>query len=533
MSNQETENRTFWKHEEAKLDELVRQAMWPGGQKAVDRLAGKGKQPVRDLIQQLIDPGTRFFELSRIAGFGMNYPGVADVPCGGVVTGLGKIWNNWTMIFANDSRVKAGTYFPITLKKHMRAQAIAERCGLNCVYIADSGGAFLPMQADVFPDDQHFGSMFYNMARMSAMGLKQITLSTGGNTAGGAYIVFMACEAVMIDRLAYSFLGGPPLVKMATGEVISAEDLGGARVHTGISGGADHFCSDQTEAIQRVREILTLDKPQKCHLHRYQESPPMVSSDSIYDTMPAGVHQGIDGRKLIEAICDDSYLVEFKKDYAPGRGDNIITGKIRIKGIPVGVIASNAVGIIFFEAARKATEWIVRCSHEKIPLLFIQNSPGYMVGSESEHMGIGKYGADMVRAVSCAQVPRIQLVIGPDNGAANYGMCGRAYRPHFLFSTMRARTAVMSGRSAAGVLLTIEERNREAKKNPMTDEEKSRFQKKMIEKYDGEAHPFYCGARLLNDRVLKFSEIRDWLAMAFEVSTLKPIGDPTFGNFRF
>jgi 3-methylcrotonyl-CoA carboxylase beta subunit len=234
-----SENRSFWENEEKKLDERVHQAMWPGGEKAVDRLIKQGKQPVRELIKKLIDPETEFYELGGIAGFGMDYPGVMDVPCGGLVTGLGKIHGNWTMIFANDSRVKAGTYFPITLKKHMRAQAIAENCGLNCVYIADSGGAFLPMQADVFPDDQHFGSMFYNMARMSAMGLKQITMSTGGNTAGGAYIVFMACQSVMIDKLAYSFLGGPPLVKMATGEVISAEDLGGAKVHTQVSGGAD------------------------------------------------------------------------------------------------------------------------------------------------------------------------------------------------------------------------------------------------------------------------------------------------------
>ena len=226
------QNRAHWENEEQKLEALVQQAIWPGGEKAVQRLVQQGKQPVRDLIGKLIDPGTEFFEFSRIAGFGMNYPDVPDVPCGGLVTGLGKIHGNWTMIFANESRVKAGTYFPITLKKHMRGQAIAERCGLNCVYIADSGGAYLPMQAEVFPDDQQFGSMFYNMARMSALGLKQITLSTGGNTAGGAYLVFMACQSVMIDKMSYSFLGGPPLVKAATGEVISAEDLGGARVHT-------------------------------------------------------------------------------------------------------------------------------------------------------------------------------------------------------------------------------------------------------------------------------------------------------------
>ena len=275
-------NRRFWEEEEEMLAERVYEATWPGGQKAVDRLAKQGKKPVRELIELLIDPNTEFFELSRIAGFGMNYPaGIEDVPCAGVVTGIGKIQGNWTMIFGNDSRVKAGTYFPITLKKHMRAQAIAERCGLNCVYIADSGGAFLPMQAEVFPDDGHFGSMFFNMARMSAMGLKQITLSTGGNTAGGAYIVFMACESVMIDQMSYSFLGGPPLVKMATGEEISAEDLGGARVHTQISGGADHFCGDQEEAIIRVREILALERPQEIQIHRYAETPPTVPADSI------------------------------------------------------------------------------------------------------------------------------------------------------------------------------------------------------------------------------------------------------------
>ncbi|MBF0451583.1 MAG: propionyl-CoA carboxylase [Candidatus Magnetomorum sp.] len=511
----------------------MKKAVFPGGEKGIEVLARQGRQPVRELILKLIDPGTLFYELSRIAGFGVDYPGITDVPCGGLVTGLGKIHGNWVMIFANDSRVKAGTYFPITLKKHMRAQAIATQCRLNCVYIADSGGAFLPMQADVFPDDQHFGSMFYNMARMSAQGLKQITMSTGGNTAGGAYMVFMACQSVMIDQMSYSFLGGPPLVKMATGEEISAEDLGGAYVHTHVSGGADHFCKSQDDAIERVREMLCLDSPQSLKTHRYAEKPPLFPEGTLYDLMPKDVYQGIDGRKVIEAISDDSHFIEFKKNYAPGRGDNIITGKIRIKGIPIGVVASNALGIIFAEAARKATEWIIRCGQEKTPLLFIQNSPGYMVGSESEHMGIGKYGSDMVRSVSCVQTPRIQLVMGPDNGAANYGMCGRAYRPHFLFSTMRGRTAVMSGRSAAGVLLSIEKRKHEARGKAMSEEETQSFRQKMIDKYDGEAHPFYCGAKLLNDRVLKFSEIRDWLAMAFEVSLLASIGEPSFGNLRF
>lgn len=533
MTDTASMNRMHWEQEEQKLDERMHEAMWPGGDKAVDKLRREGKRPVREMISLLIDPGAAFYELGLLAGFGVNYPDIKDVPCGGVVTGLGKISGNWTMIFGNDSRVKAGAYFPITLKKHMRAQAIAFQNNLNCVYIADSGGAFLPMQADVFPDDQHFGSMFYNMARMSAAGLKQITLSTGGNTAGGAYMVFMACQAVMIDKLSYSFLGGPPLVKMATGEVISAEDLGGARVHTHISGGADHFCGNQEEAILRVREILSLEPPQKLHLHRYEERPPLTEPSSLYDLLPAAVNQAIDGREILKTIADDGYFAEYKQHYAPGRGDNILAGKIRIKGIPVGVVASHKIGVIFEEAARKAAEWIVRCCNEKLPLLFLQASPGYMVGSESEHNGIGKYGSDMVRSVSCANVPKIQMVIGPDNGAANYGMCGRAFRPNFLFTTMRGRTSVMSGRSAGGVLLSIEERKRAVTGNPMTDEEKQVFFQQMMDKYDGEAHPFFCGSRLLNDRVLKFSEIRDWLAMAFEVSLLKPIEPTWFGNVRF
>lgn len=533
MSNEKTENRAFWEEQENLLDRLVYKATWPGGQEAVNRLAKQGKQLVRDLIRKLIDPETQFFELNRITGFGVNYPDVKDVPCGGLVAGLGRIHGNWTMIIANDSRVKAGTYFPITLKKHMRAQAIAERCGVNCVYIADSGGAYLPMQADVFPDDQHFGSMFYNMARMSAMGLKQITLSTGGNTAGGAYIVFMACESIMIDKMSYSFLGGPPLVKAATGEVVCAEDLGGARVHTHISGGADHFCTTQDDAIEKVREILSMERPQQLQAARVTEKPPKVGVETIYELLPSNLYRGVNVRPFLEAISDESIFLEYKRDYARGCGDNVIAGKMRIKGITVGVIAANQMGIIFTEAAKKATEWIIRCSLEKVPLLFVQSSPGYMIGTESEHMGIGKYGADMVRAVSCAQVPRIQLVIGPDNGAANYGMCGRAYRPHFLFSTMRARTSVMSGKSAGEVLLSLEEKKRADSGKPMSEEEKRAFREEMIAKYDGEAHPFFCASRLLSDRVLKFNEIRDWLAMALELSLLIRIGEPCFGNLRF
>ena len=526
-------NREHWLAEEQKLAERMQAAMFPGGAKAAEKLAKQDKQLARQLIENLIDPGTSFLELGTLAGFGMNYPDVADVPGGGVVTGIGRIHGNWTMIIANDNRVKAGTYFPITLKKHIRAQAIAENCGLNCVYIADSGGAFLPMQDQVFPDDGQFGSMFYNMCRMSAEGLKQITLSTGGNTAGGAYIVFLACESVMIHRMSYSFLGGPPLVKAALGEEVTAEDLGGGYVHTHISGGADHLCNTQDEAIERVRDILAHQPSQRVRIDRRREIPPYHPIEGLYDILPENIYRAIDARAVIAHIADGYPFREYKKDYAPGRGDNIICGKIFLKGIPIGVVASNNSGIIFYESAQKATEWIIRCAKDKTPLLFLQNSPGYMVGTASEHAGIGKYGANMVRAVSNARVPRIQMVIGPDHGAANYGMCGRAYKPHFLFSTMRARTSVMSGQSAAFVLLTLEKRNRQAKGKEMGPEEEEAFRQRMMGKYDGEAHPFYCAARLYTDGVIRFADIREVLAAAFEISLLKPIPETVLGNFHF
>ena len=532
-ANPAPENRDHWLREEEKLAARLEAARFPGGRKAIERLAQQKKQPARDLIQKLVDPETSFLELGTLAGFGMNYPEAEDVLCGGVITGIGKIHGNWTMIIANDSRVKAGTYFPITLKKHLRAQAIAENCGMNCVYIADSGGAFLPMQDEVFPDDGHFGSMFYNMCRLSAMGLKQITLSTGGNTAGGAYIVFLACESIMIHQMSYSFLGGPPLVKAALGEEVTAENLGGGYVHTHISGGADHLCTNQDEAIERVREILAHEPSQTIHIARREETEPYYPIEGLYDILPANIYRAIDARLVIAHIADGYPFREYKKDYAPSRGDNIVCGKIFLKGIPVGVIASNNNGIIFHQSAQKATEFIIRCAKDKTPLLFIQNSPGYMVGTESEHAGIGKHGANMVRAVSNAKVPRIQVVIGPDHGAANYGMCGRAYKPHFLFSTMRARTSVMSGQSAAYVLLTLEQRNRQAKGQEMTPEEAETFRQRMMDKYDGEAHPFYCSARLFTDGVIQFREIRDTIATALEISLLKPIPETVLGNFRF
>lgn len=534
MDNQEYEkNKEHWLMEEKKIYDLWEKAYNPGGKTQIERLNKQGKKPVRELIKLLIDSGTEFFELSRGAGFGINYDSVKDVPAAGVVTGLGKIHGNWVMIIANDSRVKAGAYYPITCKKHLRAQNIAEQCEIPCVYIGDSAGAFLPMQDRVFPGQGQFGRFFFNMCRMSAKGLKQYTLSTGGNTAGGAYTVYLACESIMIDKMSYSFLGGPPMVKAAIGEEVSMEELGGARVHTGISGGADHFVTNQIEGIQKLRELLSNEPLKSITINRQPEKPPAVEDDHLYKVLPIDPYRGINVREVIRAIADESKMIEYKKEYSPGRGDNIVCGKIRIKGIPVGIIASNNIGVIFIDAAKKATEWVIRCCTQKIPILYIQNSPGYMVGTDEEYGGIGKYGSNMVRVAACANVPKIQWVIGPDHGAANYGMCGRAYDPNFIFNTLRSRTSVMSGRTAGKILTTLEKVNAKKIGKEMNDNELIEFEKMMIEKYSKEAHPFYTEARLYHDGTLPFKYCRDALATALEVSLLKPIKESNFGNFKF
>ncbi|MDO8473245.1 MAG: carboxyl transferase domain-containing protein [Dehalococcoidia bacterium] len=526
-------NSDFWMSEDARLIAHRQEAYEVGGQRQAERLAKQGKKPVRQLITQLVDPGTSLFEVGTDAGFHIGYPEQEHIPGGGVVTGVGRIHGRDCMIIANESRMTAGTYYPITLKRHIRAQTIASECGLPCVYIADSGGLFLPMQAEGFADEGMFGSMFYNMSNMSARGIRQYTLSTGGNTAGGAYIVYLACESVMIEKLAFAFLAGPPLVKASIGEDISMEDLGGAFVHNRFSGGCDHMVKTQEEGIKTLRDLIEFDAPQKLYIDRRESREPKVPAQRLYEVIPQDVYRGIDTRGIIKCIADDSYFSEYKKDYAPGRGDTIVCGKMWLKGIPVGVVASNGVGVIFIEAARKASEWMVRCANQKVPLLFIQNAPGYMVGKDEERGGIGKYGADMVRVCSTVRVPKVQWVIGPDHGAANYGMCGRAYRPRFLFQTMRARTSVMSGRTAAFVLSSIERRKAQESGKAMDEVAAKEFEQKMIEKYDREAHPFFTGARLFHDGVITFAESRDTLARAFELSLYQPIEDSMFGNVKF
>jgi acetyl-CoA carboxylase carboxyltransferase component len=436
------------------------------------------------------------------------------------------------MIIANENRYAAGSYFPITLKKHMRAQTIAEQCGLPCVYIADSGGVNLPLQVGCFADDGHFGTMFYNMCRMSAKGIKQYTLSTGGNTAGGAYIVYLASESIMIEKLAYAFLAGPPMVKSAIGETVTMEDLGGAYVHTQHSGGCDHLVHTQEEGILKIRAMMEFEPSQCLFIERRECREPRFDYREMMSATPINTYQHINIRETIQCLADDSYFQEYKAKYGLAHGESIVCGKMWLKGIPVGVIASNASGVIYIEAARKATEWMIRCGNSRIPVLFLQASPGYMVGKTEEWGGIGKYGADMVRACSCLEAPKVTYVIGPDHGAANYGMCGRAFKPRFAFTNMRGRTTVMSGETAGFILETLRRKNITDRGGIVDEEEMIRFRQEMRDRYDEEGHPFYTGSLLFHDGVIAFSEARDKIARAFEISLRMPVRESAWGDLK-
>jgi len=532
-----------WEEQDAIVMEHRREAYNIGGEEQIRRLERQGKKPMRDLIAMLIDPGTEFFELGLDAGYNIGeielYGGDVyksekrgHIPGGGVVTGVGTINGKDAMIFANENRIAAGSYFPITLKKHMRAQAIAERLRLPCIYIADSGGVNLPLQLGCFADDGHFGSMFYNMCRMSAAGIKQYTLSTGGNTAGGAYIVYLASESIMIEKLAFAFLAGPPLVKSAIGETVSMEDLGGAYVHTLHSGGCDHCASDQEEGVLKLRKIMEFEPAQTLYCERRETVEPRFDYKEMMRCSPVNTYRSIDIKDTLKCLADDSYFHEYKPAYGLSRGETIIAGKMWLKGLPIGVIASNGNGIIYIESARKATEWMIRCGNSKLPVLFIQGSPGYMVGQQEEWGGIGKYGADMVRACSALNVPRIQYVIGPDHGAANYGMCGRGFKPVFLFTNMRGRTTVMSGRTAAFVMETVRRKSIAERGQTVNEEEMTQWRDVIIERYDSEGHPFVTGTLLFHDGVVTFREVRDKLARALELCYRVPMEKSDWGDMK-
>ncbi len=509
-----------------------------GGEKAVERHWSRGKMTARERIEALIDKGTELLEISPLAAWGMY----AEHGCpdsgpasAGLVTAIGQVMGRNCMIVANDATVKGGTYFPITVKKHLRAQEMAAENHLPCIYLVDSGGAFLPLQSEVFPDRDHFGRIFYNQARMSAQGIPQIASVMGSCTAGGAYVPAMSDETVIVDGTGTIFLGGPPLVKAATGEDVSAEDLGGARVHTRISGVADHFASDDQHAIDTVRSIVEhLGTPRtSTPWERRVPEAPVFDVDEIDQFISADSRRSCDVREIIARIVDGSRMHEFKKDY----GETLVCGFAHIWGFPVGIVANN--GILFSESALKGAHFVELCCQRKIPLLFLQNISGFMVGKEYEQGGIAKDGAKLVTAVSCADVPKFTVIIGGSHGAGNYGMCGRAYQPRFLWMWPNSRISVMGGEQAARTLLTVREQALAAKADKgdsdatsMTDEQRELFMDPIRETYEREGSPYFSTARLWDDGIIEPSQTRDVLALALAVACGAPISDTTFGVFR-
>lgn len=482
------------------------------------------KLSARERIQQLIDPQTEFFELSILAGLNLYED---PLPAGGIITGIGKIHGIDCMIVANDPTVKGGTYFPITAKKHLRAQQIALENHLPCIYLVDSGGAFLPMQADVFPDREHFGRIFYYQANLSANNIPQIAVVMGSCTAGGAYVPAMADESIMVKNQATIFLGGPPLVKAATGEIIDAESLGGADVHCRISGVADHYANDDHHALHIARDCVShLNRP-KPFISRQKESiAPRFNSSELLGLIHTDTRQPIEIRDIIARIVDDSAFEEFKMLY----GNTLVCGFAHIDGYEVGIIANN--GILFSESAEKGTHFIELCSMRKIPLVFLQNITGFMVGKKVEEKGITKDGAKMVMAVANSKVPKITVIIGGSFGAGNYAMCGRAYDPQFLFMWPNARISVMGGEQAAQVLAQVKSEKMQRDGKTWDETEKNIFMQGIRDRYDQEGSPFYASARLWDDGVIQPTQTRNVIARALAITANPEIKDTQFGIFR-
>ena len=509
------------------LDELrehLGTARSGGGPKSQARLRELGKMFVRDRIDRLIDPDTPFLELSPLAAHGM-YDGKA--PGAGLVTGIARVSGREVMIVANDATVKGGTYFPVTVKKHLRAQEVALENRLPCVYLVDSGGAFLPLQADVFPDRDHFGRIFYNEARMSALEIPQIALVLGSCTAGGAYVPAMADEAVIVRNQGTIFLGGPPLVKAATGEVVSAQDLGGAEVHCRRSGVTDHYADDDEHALDICRSIVeTLPHTRNLPWTLTEAEDPAYAPAELDGVIPANPRQTFDVREVIARLVDASRFHEFKALY----GTTLVTGFARIHGYPVGIIANN--GILFSESALKGTHFIELCCQRRTPLLFLQNITGFMVGQKYEEGGIAKDGAKMVHAVANAAVPKLTVIIGGSYGAGNYGMCGRSYQPRFLWMWPNARISVMGGEQAALVLLQVKIDQLARKDQTMSPEEQEAFKAPILEKYEAEGNPYFSTARLWDDGILAPAETRTALSLALSACLNQEIPATRFGAFR-
>lgn len=509
--------------------ETSRKVLEGGGASSIKKHRARGKLLARERIDLLVDSGSPFLELSPLAGYEMY----GNVPSGGVVTGIGRVHGVDCMIVANDATVKGGTYFPITVKKHLRAQEIALQNKLPCLYLVDSGGAFLPLQDEVFPDANHFGRIFYNQATMSSAGIPQIAVVMGSCTAGGAYVPAMSDETVIVKGNGTIFLGGPPLVKAATGEEVSAEDLGGAEVHTKMSGVADYFAHNDEHALTIARSIVSnLNYPKNSSL-RTQGGDETAALAPLYDTsemsaiIPADTKKPFDIRKIIARIVDGSEFDEFKELFAP----TIVTGFARIHGIQVGIIANN--GILYSESSLKAAHFIELCCERGVPLLFLQNITGFMVGRKTENEGIAKHGAKLVTAVSCAKVPKITVVVGGSYGAGNYGMCGRAYSPNFMFLWPNARTSVMGGEQAAGVLATVLRDNKEKAGEVWTAEEEAAFKQPILDKYAKESHSYYSSARLWDDGIIDPASTREVLGLSFAVAMKNaPFPKTKYGIFR-
>ncbi|MDQ5857168.1 MAG: methylcrotonoyl-CoA carboxylase [Acidobacteriota bacterium] len=490
-----------------------------------ERHAEQKKMFVRDRVDALLDPGSPFLELSPLAAHGM-YDG--DAPGAGLVTGIGRVSGREVMVIANDATVKGGTYYPVTVKKHLRAQEIALENRLACVYLVDSGGAFLPLQADVFPDREHFGRIFYNQARMSAARIPQVAVVMGMCTAGGAYVPAMSDEAVIVKGTGTIFLAGPPLVRAATGEEVSAEDLGGADVHTRVSGVADHLAEDDAHALETARSIVAnLGGAKTLPADREKPEEPLYDAREIYGILPRDVRKPYDVREVIARLVDGSRFHEFKARYGP----TLVCGFARLSGFLIGIVANN--GILFSESALKATHFIQMCARRKIPLLFLQNITGFMVGKDYERGGIAKDGAKMVHAVANAAVPKFTVVIGGSFGAGNYGMCGRAFSPRFLWMWPNARISVMGGAQAAAVLSTVkQDQLARAGKPAMSDADVTEFERPTREKYELEGNPYYSTARLWDDGVLDPAETRPTLALALSAAYNAPVPETEFGIFR-
>ncbi len=512
----------------ADLRAKVAQVEQGGGEAARAKHTARGKLLPRERVQMLLDPGTPFLEFSPLAAYGM-YPdrdGSDSAPAAGIITGIGRVSGVECVIVCNDATVKGGTYYPVTVKKHLRAQEIAEANRLPCIYLVDSGGANLPNQDEVFPDRDHFGRIFFNQANLSAQGIAQIAVVMGSCTAGGAYVPAMSDESIIVKNQGTIFLGGPPLVKAATGEVVTAEDLGGGDVHTRLSGVADHLAQNDLHALALARNAVRTLNARKAPLPAVAALPPRLPTEDVYGVIPVDTRKPFDVREIIARIVDDSELDEFKARY----GTTLICGFARIEGMAVGIIANN--GILFSESALKAAHFIELCCQRKVPLVFLQNITGFMVGRKYENEGIARNGAKMVTAVATAQVPKFTVIIGGSFGAGNYGMCGRAYSPRFLWMWPNARISVMGGEQAASVLATVRRDGIEGKGGKWSADEEEAFKSPIRQQYEVQGHPYYATARLWDDGVIDPADTRRVLALGLSAAYNASIGEPKFGIFR-